>query len=297
MTLENYCKKCGHRILPNNTYCPGCGRKTGYAGNKDSYVFTYPIYDIGFFNLSIDFSPYIISKRTDFKYDICHCGYLNDINNEFCYMCGAKRSYGKLAKILKIKSKPKFDLNNILCECGAVNSSENVFCEMCGKQLLKVEQPHINTNYSNFNFEFDNSIFCSCGEENEQSNQFCNKCGLPLKSYGNLSDMALLCVCSTLNEINASFCIECGANLKRETSRIVCVCGHQNPVSSKICSNCERPLNPKKIVKSKIVCSCGTILPWGREFCPNCGENIKRRMMLRNTLSKKTRPLRRIFRK
>ena len=42
----------------------------------------------------------------DFKYEICSCGYLNDVNNEYCYMCGSKRSQSKLSKFLKRKRKP-----------------------------------------------------------------------------------------------------------------------------------------------------------------------------------------------
>ena len=76
MVLENYCKNCGHRILQNEPYCRGCGVKTIYSGNNAEYVFTPPIYDVGFFNFDIDFSPYIESKRKDFKYEICSCGNL-----------------------------------------------------------------------------------------------------------------------------------------------------------------------------------------------------------------------------
>ncbi|MFM5882430.1 MULTISPECIES: zinc ribbon domain-containing protein [Methanobrevibacter] len=297
MTLENYCKKCGHRILPNNPYCPGCGCKTIYTENDESYVFTPPVHDIGFFNFSIDFSPYIMSNRDDFKYDICHCGYLNDVTNEFCYMCGAKRFHSKLARFLKNRSKPKFNLDNVLCECGAVNSKENSFCEMCGKQLHEHETKiYKSNNYSNFNLEFKNSVFCFCGEENEESSQFCRNCGLPLINYGHLSDMALLCVCSTLNDINSSFCIECGLNLKKENSLIVCVCGHKNPISAKFCQNCERPLNPKRLINSKILCSCGEILDWNTEFCPNCGKNIKNRMIIRNSINNTVKSLKSIFR-
>ena len=54
MVLENYCKNCGHRILQNEPYCRGCGVKTIYSGNNVEYVFTPPIYDVGFFNFDID---------------------------------------------------------------------------------------------------------------------------------------------------------------------------------------------------------------------------------------------------
>lgn len=295
MTLENYCKKCGHRILPNNQYCPECGCKTFNTEKEESYVFTPPIHNIGFFNFSIDFSPYILSKRDDFKYEICHCGYINDVSNEFCYMCGTKRAQGKLAKILKNKSKPKFNLENVLCDCGAINSKENIFCEMCGKQLNK-NIVYENSNYSNFNLEFNDSIFCFCGEENESNAQFCRNCGLPLKNYGNLPDMAVLCVCSTLNDINDSFCIECGANIKKENSQIVCVCGHKNPISAKFCQDCQRPLNPKRLIISKIICSCGEVNDWDTEFCPNCGKNIKKMFLMKNALRNTVKSLKNRFR-
>ena len=153
MIKGNYCKKCGHRIFPSDQYCKQCGCKTGYY-NRDAHIFTVPLYDIGFFNLDIDFSPYIESKREDFQYEICSCGYLNHVENEYCYMCGAKRSPSKLDKIFKHESKPTFSIDNMLCECGAINSNENTYCEMCGK-LLRGEKEPVNTNYSNFNLEFD----------------------------------------------------------------------------------------------------------------------------------------------
>ncbi|MDO5823436.1 zinc ribbon domain-containing protein [Methanobrevibacter sp.] len=296
MTLGNYCKKCGHRILPNNIYCPGCGFKTGYYETEESTVFAPPIHNIGFFNFPIDFSPFILSGRRDFQYEICRCGYLNDVNNEFCYMCGAKRTPSKLAKILKKKSKPKFNLDSVLCECGAVNSKEDLFCEMCGKQLQEEETFEDNNNYSNFNIMYKDSVFCFCGEENEKSTQFCKNCGLPLINYSQLNDVMLLCACSTLNDVNSSFCIECGENLTKENSLIVCVCGQKNPMNFKFCQNCERPLNPQRIIKSKIVCSCGEILDWNTEFCSNCGKNIKNMIKIRRSTIKIVKSLKSKFR-
>ena len=288
MHAGNYCKVCGHRILPNEPYCTGCGAKTGYDASNDACILTPPIHNIGFFNFPIDFSPYIITN-SDFKYEVCSCGYLNDIDNEFCYMCGAKRSESKLSRILKRKSKPKFSIDNVLCECGAVNSKENVYCEMCGKQLK--DDTIKRDNYSNFNLEFKDSIFCYCGEENEKFSMFCRNCGRPLRNYGSMNDIAILCTCSTLNEITSDFCIECGTNLKRQDKKIVCVCGHHNSPNLRFCEDCDRPLNPQRNVKTKIVCSCGEILDWDSEYCPNCGKNVKMRIIHRNSVKSTVRSL------
>ena len=182
MQVGNYCKECGHRIHPNEYFCTGCGCKTGYDSKNSDYVFTPPIHDIGFFDFDIDFYPYIDSKN-DCTYEICSCGYLNHKDNEFCYMCGAKRSQSRLSKILKRKSKPVFSVDNVLCECGAVNSKENVFCEMCGRQL-KDDKVIEKDNFSNFNLEFEDSIFCFCGEENERYSRFCRNCGMDLPGKG-----------------------------------------------------------------------------------------------------------------
>ena len=132
--MENYCGNCGHRLHPNDSFCPNCNFKTRNEVINDVILFEPPIHNIGFFNFQIDFSPYIDPKN-NVKYEICSCGYLNDINNEFCYMCGAKRHQSKLEKLIRNKQKPVFSLDNVLCDCGAINSRENVFCERCGKQL------------------------------------------------------------------------------------------------------------------------------------------------------------------
>lgn len=292
MDPGNYCKVCGHRILPNEPFCTGCGHKTGRDSKNVEHVLTPPIYNIGFFNLDIDFSPYIDSKN-DCEYEICSCGYINNKSNEFCYMCGSKRSQSKLSKILG-KPKPEFSVDNVLCECGAVNSKENVYCEMCGKQLKDDSSPP-KDNYSNFNLEFKNSVFCFCGEENEKFSKFCKNCGLPLINYGYLNDFAVLCTCSTLNEITSDFCIECGTNLKKQDTKIVCVCGHHNSVNLKFCEECDRPLNPQRNVKTRIVCSCGEILDWNSEFCHNCGKNIKMRFV-QKSINKEVNSLKNMFR-
>ena len=294
MAFGNYCKICGHRILPTEPHCAGCGAKTGYNAGSPATVLVPPIYNIGFFNFQIDFSPYIESKQEDFKYEICSCGYLNDINNEYCYMCGAKRSQSKLSKILKGDTKPKFSIDTVLCKCGAINSKENIFCEMCGRQLKKEEIPF--DNYSNFSSEFSDSTFCFCGEENEKYSQFCRNCGMPMISYGNIGQTAILCTCSTLNEITSDYCIECGTSLKKEDMKIVCVCGHKNSRHLKFCENCERPLNPKRNVKTRIVCSCGEILTWDTDFCPKCGKNIKLKFIHKNSINSTVKTLKNIFR-
>ena len=295
MITGNYCKKCGHRILPNEPYCKICGSKTGYKSYPGNTVMAIPIHNIGFFDFDIDFSPYILSARDDFKYEICSCGYLNHVDNEYCYMCGAKRTPSKFEKIFKKDSKPVFSIDNVLCDCGAVNSRENTFCEMCGKQL-KEDTHYTYDNYSNFNLEFDESIFCFCGEENDKFSKFCRNCGLPLLNYGRTNDIYILCTCSTINEFNSDFCIECGKNISSESSVILCVCGEKNPEGSKFCQNCDRPLNPQKKLKTRIICSCGEILDWNSEYCHNCGKNIKMTMIRKNSINSTVKSIKKMFR-
>lgn len=294
MVSGNYCKVCGHRILPNEPECRGCGCKTGNDAGKANIVLIPPVHDIGFFNFQIDFSPYINTKN-DFKYEICSCGYLNEIDDEFCYMCGAKRSQSKLSRILKGNSKPKFSMDNLICECGAVNTKDSFYCEMCGKQL-RVDIRKKKDNYSNFNREFKDSVFCFCGEENEKFSRFCNNCGLPLTNYGRLNDMAILCTCATLNEVTSDYCVGCGTNLKREDTKIVCVCGHKNNSNLRTCEECDKPLNPQRTLKTRIVCSCGEVLDWNDDFCPNCGKNIKRAIVQKNSINATVNNLKSIFR-
>ena len=295
MIIGNYCRRCGHRILPNEPYCKMCGSKTGHKVYKGNQALEFPIYDIGFFDFDIDLSPYIESARDDFKYEICSCGYLNHADNEYCYMCGAKRSRSRLDKLLKKDSKPKFSIDNVLCECGAINSRDNAFCEMCGKQL-KEDNHYTDDNYSNFNMEFEDSRFCFCGEENDKFSVFCKNCGLPLVNYGKTNDVFILCTCSTINEVTSDFCIECGCSLNRENSVILCVCGEKNPEGSKFCQNCDRPLNPQKTLKTRLICSCGEILDWNSDYCHNCGKNIKMTVLRKNSINSTVKSLKNMFR-
>lgn len=295
MIVGNYCRNCGHRILPNESECKVCGCKTGYSPSSQNYIFEVPIHNIGFFNFSIDFSPYIESNRDDLEYEICSCGYVNRIDNEYCYMCGKKRSLTKLERIFKKNSKPVFSIDKVQCECGAVNSRENVFCEMCGKQL-KEDTHYINDNYRNFNREFEDSIFCFCGEENDKFSLFCRNCGLPLVNYGKTNDIFILCTCSTINESTSDFCIECGANLNYENSVVLCVCGEKNPKGTRFCRNCERPLNPQKTLKTRIICSCGEILDWDSDYCHNCGKNVKSALLRKNSINSTVKSIKNMFR-
>lgn len=289
MEFWNYCPSCGKRLVPNEEFCNACGTKTISKNNGRDYIFIPPIHNIGFFNLKIDFSPYINTQK-DCDYDICSCGYLNEINNEFCHHCGVRRSSNGLFKFIKKFEKPKLNIDNIevntdiICECGASNSQDSEFCDMCGRRLHDEEIE--NEIYSNFNFEYDDPIFCVCGKENSHSNQFCDNCGLPLDSYRYVDDIKILCVCSVLNDVVADFCIECGNSLTEEITDIICVCGTRNDINARFCSSCEKPLNPERLLKSKIVCSCGKIIDFNSEFCPNCGKYIKKIINRKRTFSK-----------
>ena len=295
MVFENYCRNCGHRILPNEPFCTNCGARTNYHKSNDLIVFTPPIHDVGFFNFDIDFSPFIDCNRDDYKYEICSCGYLNDVNNEYCYMCGVKRSESRISRIFGQKSKPTFVIGNILCDCGNVNPKENIYCDMCGKQL-RADSSHVQDNYSNFNLEFEDSVFCFCGEENDKYSMFCKNCGLPLKNYGVSSEISILCTCSTINEVTSDYCIHCGNNLKRENSCIICVCGHKNKRGFKFCEKCERPLNPSRLIKSKIICSCGEILDWQTDYCHNCGKHIRKTISHKNSINSTIREIKNLLR-
>ena len=299
MDFWNYCPKCGKRLVPNEGFCNACGTKTISIDSDEVFIFKPPIHNIGFFDLKIDFSPHIVSKA-DFNYDICACGYVNHIDNEFCYHCGVKRIESRLKRIFRDKERPKFDLDEfvrettIVCECGAVNDEDSEYCDMCGRRLH--EDSDFDENYSNFNLEYENPIFCFCGEENEDNSQFCRNCGVPLDSYGKIEDIKKLCVCSCLNESTADFCIECGNNLNEETIEIICVCGKRNPFSARFCSSCERPLNSQRILKNRLVCSCGKIMDYDSEYCPNCGKNIRKIMNRKKNISNTVKSVKGIWR-
>lgn len=288
MELWNYCPNCGKRLKPNEEFCLNCGSETLSKNNEDNYPFTPPIHNIGFFDLKIDFSPYI-NTNSNFKYDVCSCGYFNKIDNEWCHHCGVRRTKGGLSRFIKKTRIHKFDINDfanntdIICECGASNSSDSEFCQMCGRRLH--EEPEIDDSRLNYELKYENSIFCSCGQENSEENQFCENCGLPFDHYNHIDGMKILCVCSVLNEITADFCTECGNNLNEEIKEIICVCGTRNPLDADFCTSCQKRLNPERIIKSKIVCSCGQILDFNSEFCFNCGKNIKKIIKRKKTFS------------
>ncbi|WP_407378645.1 double zinc ribbon domain-containing protein [Methanobrevibacter sp.] len=287
MEFWNYCPNCGKRLNPNEGFCSSCGRKTAFKNSDDNYMFTPPIYNIGFFDLKIDFSPYI-EKNVDYKYDVCKCGYINDIDNEFCYHCEVKRIEKGLSRFIKKYERPKFDINDfinmdITCECGALNSYDSEYCQECGRKL---HEDKIDESFINFNFEYENPIFCSCGKENDQSSLFCENCGLPLDRYEKINGMKILCVCSVLNNITSDFCLNCGNDLTEEVTEIICVCGTRNPIGKEFCSSCNKPLNHQRRLKTKIVCSCGKIVDFNTEFCPNCGKNIKKAVNREKRISK-----------
>ena len=297
MVLQNYCSNCGKRLSLNEEYCKNCGIKTVFRDTGDNYIFEFPIYDIGFFDLDIDFSPYIESTKKDFKYEICSCGYLNLKENDYCYHCGIKRNHSKLKRIFKPEPKPTFSFATVFCECGHINSNENLFCEMCGKKLVEDEQNSLDDFYINFDFDFDYPTFCFCGQENDEESQFCSNCGFPLDKFENTDGrIQKLCFCFTLNDMASDFCVDCGTDLREENKALICVCGTKNSLSSKFCRSCHRQLNPKRFIKSKLVCSCGKIMDYSAEFCPNCGKNIKKAINRKIKLSNAGKSIKSIFR-
>lgn len=127
MVLQNYCGNCGKRLSLNEEYCKGCGARTAFVDAGDDYMFTLPIYDIGFFDLDIDFSPYIESTRKDLKYEVCSCGYLNLKENDYCYHCGVKRTHSKLRRIFKSQPKLHFHLQPLAVNAGMLILKKTCF--------------------------------------------------------------------------------------------------------------------------------------------------------------------------
>ena len=282
MALENYCKKCGHKLLPNEPYCIKCGSKT-HNMETNNPILDIPIHNIGFFDFDIDFSPYIDSDRQDFKYDICSCGYINEVDNEYCDMCGAKRNHSKFEKLIKNKSKPQFSMDNILCDCGAINSHENAFCEMCGKQLKETPTIIEDNNYSNFNLkEFDKLNNDDFGEKYKYVKYF----GIDKNTKNSVGDQITVLYYNSIDDFALSI------NTKTNDEVIFC----KNPKGSKFCHNCERPLNPQKTIYTRIICSCGEILDFDSDFCHNCGKNIKRAFMRKNSVNNTVKSLKGLFR-
>lgn len=308
MVLRNYCVECGSRIHLGEDTCSSCGAETGLKKYDNPAIFTPPLYDVGFFNFDIDFSPFIKRQGVNFNYKLCSCGFLNETSNKHCFNCGENLKKSKFDK-LRIKRKAKKKIKTIRCECGAlndegsyycyncgrnlssgspysnsvikckcgaINSSENLYCEICGMRLSDDERIVEEDLKSNFNLKYRDSVFCFCGEENRMGDAYCNSCGAPLLNMGTASRrVQILCVCSTLNSSNDMFCINCGKELNREQQSLICICGTKNPLNVKVCQKCGRPLNPHRIIKSKIVCTCGAILDYNSDYCLNCGKSIK----------------------
>ena len=104
------------------------------------------------------------------------------------------------------------------------------------------------------------------------------------------------CTCSTINDITADYCIGCGESLNKENSVTVCICGEHNSHSLKFCQECERPLNPKRNIKTRLICTCGEVLDWDSDFCHNCGKNIKKAIIFKNSFNHTVKNLKNIFR-
>lgn len=303
MVLENYCRNCGKRLALNESFCKKCGKKTHLKYNDIKYLFSIPLYDIGFFNFDIDFSPFINSQRDNFKFKLCaSCGYLNDSNSEFCGMCGEKVNKKRKFNFFK-KNNTFFDkinynvfLEEIECSCGHINKADGLFCEKCGKSLSEEIISSKEEYYDNFEVKYVDSIFCSCGVENNKNALFCENCGFPLDKFNNPDGkLKVICACSEINDINGKFCQSCGLNLLEENSLNICVCGTKNDVHSRFCINCERPLNPDRVIKSKFICTCGKILDYDAEFCPNCGKNITKEISKSRLMSEYSNKIKGIF--
>ena len=68
MVLRNYCVECGSRIHLGEDTCSSCGAETGLKKYDNPAIFTPPLYDVGFFNFDIDFSPFIKRQGVNFNF-------------------------------------------------------------------------------------------------------------------------------------------------------------------------------------------------------------------------------------
>lgn len=264
MTLQNFCIECGQRIYPNQGKCPNCNTKTKYVESNNEYFIDIPIYTVGFFNFSIDFSPIIKNYRTDYDYSICSCGYINHKNNEFCYNCG-KKINGKLSKFFKQPYKLK-------------SSAKTIFCDSCMEQLLDGIKKFMfelnNKDLSNFNHIYFDSNYCFCGAENNPKSEFCYICNAPLKKIEKSDNYRVYCSCGTINNAENNICINCSSDLLEPNKHLICVCGTINEENAKLCSNCNRVLSKDRNIPTKLICKCGAILDYETHYCPFCGNSI-----------------------
>ena len=276
MTLQNFCVECGKKICPKQGKCSNCNTRTYYSENGDECMTSIPIYNIGFFNTQIDFSPFLNDYRTDYKYIICSCGYINNSNNEFCYNCG-KKINGKLSKLFK----QSYRFPNSKTKMSVENYRENLI-----DGLINFMSESDNNEFDNFNPTYSNSQFCFCGEEINPEDECCSKCGRPLKRIDESDEYRIYCSCGTLNSISNDFCTNCGVNLNDFNSNLICSCGTINDNDAESCSKCNRTLSKDRVILTKLVCKCGAILDCDTQYCPFCGNSIRKDMGL-NDFSKK----------
>ena len=246
MEIWNYCPSCGKRLHHNEMFCENCGINTVFDEGLEDSLFTFPINSINFFDLKINFSPFI-DNYDDFDYEICSCGYLNEVDNEFCYHCGVKRFEKGISRFIKKYDTPRMDFDNFpseyFCFCGSENEFDDLFCNNCGLPLIK------------YGKQKDIQILCVCSELNNVTSQFCHSCGANLDE----EKYALICVCGSKNPINSKYCSSCNRplNLERHIkTRIVCSCGQIVNFDSEFCPNCGknimRTINNKKHLSSTL---------------------------------------------
>ena len=102
MVFENYCRNCGHRVLPNEPFCVKCGVKTGHHKSDDLIVFTPPIHNIGFFNFPIDLKEFFLHQLEQLNNDtdaFSNKGLIDVLNDS---------SFNDVIKSLVVKYKNNF---------------------------------------------------------------------------------------------------------------------------------------------------------------------------------------------